>query len=159
VAESIPYRTMDSVALHYPFEVDAPYFGLVSLDNVYDVAWVSREHCKPGHVPDGESIVIVQLGPAWATTHPKVTPAEAATAASERAADLIDDERLRDPDWWDYQRWGAAIPAHGPGDSLLDRSIEYDLALAGDWVAGIGRTRAAFQSGLDAGREITIRLD
>ncbi|AWB27003.1 NAD(P)/FAD-dependent oxidoreductase [Halococcoides cellulosivorans] len=158
LADSIPYRTMDTVALHYPFAIDRPYFGLVSLESVYDVAWIAREGCKRGHVPSGEAVLVVQFGPAWATTHHTIRPDEAARAAADRAADLLDDEELFEFDWFEYQRWGSAIPGRGPGDSLLDRAAEFDLALAGDWVTGIGRTRAALESGLATGRRISNRL-
>lgn len=152
--DQVPYRTMDTVALHFAFELETPFFGLVSEDSVYDVAWVSNERHKPGHVPDGETVVVVQFGPSWAVTHPKTAPAAAAEAATRRARDLIDDDRLVDPDWWEYQRWGDAIPTRGPDAALIDRTYEADLALAGDWVAGIGRTRAALRSGLEAGRNL-----
>lgn len=152
--DSIPHQTMDTVALGYDFELERPYFGLVSLDGVYDVAWVSLEGCKPGHVPEGESVVIVQLGPAWATTHPHVEANEAAEAAADRAAELLEDERLAEPDWWDYQRWGNAVPTRGPDADVLAVALDHDLALAGDWVQGMGRTRAAIRSGIEAGERL-----
>ncbi|MFB6163311.1 MAG: NAD(P)/FAD-dependent oxidoreductase [Halococcoides sp.] len=159
LADSIPYRTMDTVALHYPFEIERPYFGLVSLESVYDVAWIAREGCKPGHVPAGESVLVVQFGPAWATTHHTIAPADAADAAADRAADLLDDDALRSYDWFEYQRWGSALPGRGPGDSLIDRAEEFDLGLAGDWVEGVGRTRAALRSGLATGQRIRAALE
>ncbi|MFB6200918.1 MAG: NAD(P)/FAD-dependent oxidoreductase [Halorhabdus sp.] len=152
--DEVPYRAMDSVALHYPFELDTPFFGLVSEGGVYDVAWVSNEGHKPGHVPDGEGIVIVQFGPSWAVTHPQTSPAAAAEAATQRVVELLDDDRLAEPTWWEYQRWGDAVPTRGIDDALIDRSREDDLAIAGDWVEGIGRTRAALRSGLRAGRTL-----
>ena len=154
-ADGIPYRTMDSIALHYPFELDTPFFGLVSEEGVYDVAWISNEGHKPGHVPDGEAVVIVQFGPSWAVTHPQTSPAAAAEAATDRAVELLDDDRLGEPTWWEYQRWGDAVPTRGIEDSLVDRALEDDLAIAGDWVEGIGRTRAALRSGLRAGRNLS----
>ena len=153
-AESIPYRTMDSVALHYPFELETPFFGLVSEEGVYDVAWLSNEGHKPGHVPDGEAVVIVQFGPGWAVTHPQTSPAAAAEAATKRAVELLEDDRLAEPTWWEYQRWGDAVPTRGIEDSLLERTRNDNLGIAGDWVEGIGRTRAALRSGLRAGREL-----
>ncbi|QGN06850.1 FAD-dependent oxidoreductase [Halorhabdus sp. CBA1104] len=153
-ADEIPYRTMDTVALHYPFEIETEFFGLVSEEGVYDVAWISNEGHKPGHVPDGEGIVIVQFGPGWAVTHPQTSPAAAAEAATQRAVELLDDDRLEEPTWWEYQRWGAAVPTRGPDESLVEDALDADLALAGDWVEGIGRTRAALRSGLEAGRAL-----
>ncbi|CCQ34797.1 protoporphyrinogen oxidase protein [Halorhabdus tiamatea SARL4B] len=150
----IPYRTMDTVALHFAFELETPYFGLVSEESVYDVAWVSNERHKPGHVPDGETVIVVQFGPSWVVTHPQTSPAAAAEAATHRARELIGDDRIVDPNWWEYQRWGDAIPTRRPDGELIEQALESDLAIAGDWVNGIGRTRAALRSGLSAGRKL-----
>lgn len=157
-AESIPQRPMDAVVLHYPFEIDREYFGLVGAEAVYDVAWVSLEGAKPGYVPDGESVVAVQFDPSWTTTHPQVEPVEAAEAAAERAADLLDDDRVTDFDWFDYRRWSNAVPSRGAGVDVLELGLEHDLAVAGDWTEGIGRTRAAVRSGLEAGQSLSKRL-
>ncbi|MEF8975546.1 MAG: FAD-dependent oxidoreductase [Halapricum sp.] len=157
-ADSVPQRPMDTVALHYPFEIERPYFGVVSQEGVYDVAWVSLEASKPGRVPEGESVVVVQFGPSWATTHPRAEPAETAEAAADRAAELIDDERVAEPDWWDHQRWANAIPSRGPDIDVRTHALDHHLAIAGDWTEGIGRTRAAIRSGLAAGEELAGHL-
>lgn len=156
-AGSIPQRPMDAVVLHYPFDVEREYFGLVSADALYDVAWVSLEGAKPGYVPDGESVVCVQFDPSWTDTHPQIDPAVAAEAAADRAAALLDDDRLLDFDWFDYLRWSNAIPSRGPETDVLAAGLEHDLAVAGDWTQGIGRTRAAVQSGLRAGERLADR--
>jgi len=152
--EEIPYRAMDTVALGYPFEIETDFFGLLSEEDVYDIAWVSNEGHKPDHVPDGRGVLIVQFGPSWAVTHPQTSPAAASEAATNRVVELLDDDRLGEPAWWEYQRWGDAVPTHGPDESLREATLEDDLALAGDWVEGVGRTRAALRSGLRAGRAL-----
>lgn len=152
------YRTIDSVALHYPFEIDIPYYALVNTDKEHAVGWLSRDSCKPGHVPDGEEILIVQLSPAWAAGRPDATPAEAADAASTHAATLLGDDRLTEPDWWEHERFTNALPGDRINPALFEYALEHDLGLAGDWFAGTGRTHAALETGLDAGRRLAMTL-
>jgi len=148
------YRTIDSVALHYPVEIDVPYYALVNTDKEHAVGWLSRESCKPGHVPDDEEILIVQLSPAWAAGRPDATPTETADAASAHAATLLGDDRLTDPDWWEHERFIHALPGDRVNPALFEYALEHDLGLAGDWLAGTGRTHAALATGLDAGRRL-----
>lgn len=157
-AERVPYRPVDTVICHYPFAVEKPYFGLVSSDNEHDVGWLSREECKPGHVPDGESLLVVQLSPRWTSAHPNADEKTIEEVARRSAAELLDDDRLLEPDWTDHARWAAAVPNRGINPALLERPLSYDLALAGDWVAGTGRTYAALQTGLEAANRIVERV-
>ncbi|WP_136717798.1 NAD(P)/FAD-dependent oxidoreductase [Halorientalis salina] len=157
-AERVPYRPVDSVVCHYPFELDRPFYALVSEDDGHQVGWLSREECKPGHVPDGESLLVVQLNPDWTRQHPNAETETVETVAREGASDLLDDERLLDPDWTDHARWASAVPNHGIDPGLVERPLSYDLALAGDWVAGTGRTYAALQTGLEAADKIENRV-
>lgn len=158
VAGDVPHQPVDVVALHYPFELDVPYYGLVSVERASDVVWLGRQECKPGHVPAGESLLTVQLGTLWSAANAGARPQETALEVAHRVAPLIDDERLREPDWWDHHRWGRGLPAGGPEESLCDRTLDDDLAVAGDWVAGVGQAHAALDSGLTAGRKLAARF-
>ncbi|MFB6227547.1 MAG: NAD(P)/FAD-dependent oxidoreductase, partial [Halobacteriales archaeon] len=42
-AADLPYRTIWTAVLHYPFEVDVPYYALVNADKDHEVGWISRE--------------------------------------------------------------------------------------------------------------------
>ncbi|WP_169051801.1 NAD(P)/FAD-dependent oxidoreductase [Halorhabdus amylolytica] len=154
VAADVPHQPVDVVALHYPFELDVSYYGLVSVERASDVVWLGRQECKPGHVPDGESLLTVQLGTLWSAANAGARPQETALEVAHRVAPLVGDDRLREPDWWDHHRWGRGLPSGGPEASLCDRTLEYDLAVAGDWVAGVGQAHAALDSGLAAGRKL-----
>ncbi|MFB6142353.1 MAG: NAD(P)/FAD-dependent oxidoreductase [Halorientalis sp.] len=156
--EGVPHRPVDSVVCHYPFRTEHPFYGLVATGEDHDVGWLSREECKPGHVPDGESLLVVQSSPRWTATHPDADAETAGALAREAAADLLDDERRRDPDWTDHARWAAAVPDGGVDPALVERAVEDDLGLAGDWVAGVGRTYAALRTGLDAAANLERRL-
>ncbi|WP_256393457.1 NAD(P)/FAD-dependent oxidoreductase [Natronoarchaeum rubrum] len=155
----VPYRTIWSLALHYPDELDRPYYALVNTDRDHEIGWLSREECKPGHVPDGESLLIVQMAPDWSAERYDADGAAVIEEALPIVADLLDDDRLADPEWTDHQRWGLALPDDGVDAELLDAVAEDGLWFAGDWVAGEGRSHAAIRTGLDAGDRIRERFE
>lgn len=154
---TVPFRTTVTAVLHYPFELDWPYYALVNTDKNHDIGWLSREECKPGHVPAGESLLLVQMSPEW--SHARYNePSEAvAGAAADATADLLSDDRLAAPDWTDCQYWRLAQPDGGVDADPLERAESHDLFFAGDWVAGEGRVHLALRSGLDAGERIAER--
>ena len=151
--EAVPFRTIYSVLLHYPFELDVPWYGLVNTDRDHEVGWLSRESCKPGHVPEGE-LLVAQMSPAWSSRRYDDPPEAVKADAAALVADLLEDDRLDDPDWTDRQGWRYALPDEGPPADPLRAAEARDLYLAGDWVAGDGRVHLAVESGLDAGERI-----
>jgi hypothetical protein len=154
-ADAVPHRTVPSVALHYPVRIEWPYYAVVNLDRDHRLGWLAREECKPGHVPDGESLFIAQANPAWTVGRaPELDPETAVDAMAESVAAVVGDDRLHSPDWTDATLWTAAQPDQGVNPALFERTLRHELALAGDWVAGTGRTYAALQTGLDAGRRL-----
>ncbi|MFB6136158.1 MAG: FAD-dependent oxidoreductase, partial [Halobacteriaceae archaeon] len=112
-AAAVPYRTVLSVALHYPFEVEAPYYALVNTDGAHDVGWLARESCKPGHVPPGEELLVAQMAPGWSADH--LGDDGAPARAADAVAALLGDERLADPDW---------TAAHGFERALADGAAD-----------------------------------
>ncbi|GKZ16127.1 FAD-dependent oxidoreductase [Haladaptatus sp. T7] len=151
----VPYRPILSVALHYSFDIERPYYALVNADKEHEVGWVARESCKPGHVPDGESLLVVQMAPDWSATHYDDDDFEVATAVADRAADLLSEHSLAAPDWYDVIRWRDALPDDGADRNVLRQGAAADLFFAGDWVAGEGRVHRALASGLETGDEIS----
>lgn len=155
---SVPFRTVISVVCHYAFELDRPYYALVNEDRDHDVGWVAREECKPGYVPDGESLLLVQLSPDWSAEHYHDPAPSVVDAAVEKTAALLGDDRLLDPDWTDHQHWRYALPNGGPAVGSLDAAADHDLFFAGDWVAGEARLHAAVRSGLETGEALSRAL-
>ena len=153
-AAGVPYRTLLSVALHYPDRADAPYYALVNADKDHDLGWVAREECKPGHVPDGESLLGVQPSPGWSRHRYDDADDEIAVAAADRTAELLGDPDRYEFDWADVVRWRDALPDAGADRDVLDRGADADLFFAGDWVVGEGRIHAALRSGLEAGERV-----
>jgi predicted NAD/FAD-dependent oxidoreductase len=154
---AVPYRTIHSVALHYPFAIARPYYALVNVDRGHEVGWIAREECKRGHVPNGETLLIVQMAPDWSRERFAAPGREITARAAEHAADVLDDGRLTDPDWTDLTRWRHALPDAAPDRELLERAAERDLHFAGDWVAGDGRVHLAIRSGLAVADRIVER--
>jgi len=157
--ESVPYRTVISTVLHYPFELDVDCYALVNTDKTHDVWWLSREECKPEHVPDGESLLIVQLSPDYSAEHFHDPASDLIDDVAAITAALLDDDRLADPDWHDYQHWRYSQPEAGVDGDGLARGTEHDLYFAGDWVAGEGRVQQALRSGLETGASVGERVD
>jgi len=156
-ADAVSYRPVVTAALHYPVRIERPYYALVDVDKRHAVGWIGRESCKPGHVPAGESLLVVQMGNDWSRDHLDASDATVAEAAAEHAADLVDDERVADPDWWEVTPWRHALPEGELDGSLASAARDADLHLAGDWVAGAARIHAAARTGLRAGRRVADR--
>ena len=152
--DAVPYRTIRTLVLHYPFRESYPWYGLVNVDKEHEVGWLSREECKTGHVPDGESLLVVQMSPAWSEAHYDDPIDDAVATAADHAASLLDDDRYRDPDWVDDQGWRYALPDDAAEAEPLRAVESAGLYVAGDWVAGEGRVAAALRSGRDAGERI-----
>ncbi|MEF8773991.1 MAG: FAD-dependent oxidoreductase [Halobacteriales archaeon] len=154
----VDYRTIWTAVLHYPFELDVPYYALVNTDKDHEVGWIAREERKPGHVPDGESVLVVQANHEWSVEHFDDDPAANVGALSDHAADVVGDDRLRDPDWTDHQGWRYALPETGVAGGPVQSARSEGLYLVGDWVAGEARLHAALANGLDVGERMAYAL-
>jgi renalase len=157
--ERIPYRVVTTVVLNYPVELEVPYYALVNTDNDHDVGWLSRESCKDGHVPDGESLLVVQMAPDWSIDHYGDGDETLAETAADKVATLLEDDRLADPEWFDVHRFRYALPDDGLDEESSDRAADHDLYFAGDWVAGEGRVHLAAQTGLETGERVLEALE
>ena len=151
---AVGYRSVWTAVLHYPFAIDVPYYGLVNTDKEHAVGWISREECKAGHVPSGETLLVVQANREWSAQRYDDDPATNAAALAEHTAAIVGDDRLADPDWIDHQGWRYALPDGGVDHEPVDAACDEDLYLLGDWVAGEGHLHAAIANGLDTGERV-----
>ena len=156
--DQVPYRTIRSLMLHYPFEIDPPYYALVNDDRDHDIGWLARESCKPGHIPDGEELLVVQMAPDWSTANDEMPLDDAASEAAMKAAQLLDDDRLTEPDWVDDQGWRYALPDAGVDSGAVEPLEAHGLYLAGDWVVGEGRAHEALWCGVDVGERLAATV-
>ena len=157
-AASVPYRTILAGLFHYPFELDVPWYAAVNTDKDHDIGWVAREECKAGHVPDGESLVLVQMNEGWSVANYDEHPDRMVEEMAHRLATLVDDDRLTEPDWTDYQHWRYAQPEGSVKDGALAGADDHDLYFAGDWVGSEPRLHAAIRDGLETGETIANTL-
>jgi len=157
-ADAVEYRTVWTAVAHYPFELDVPYYGLVNADKAHAVGWISREECKAGHVPDGETLLVMQANDDWSRAHYDRDPAVNAAELADHAADIVGDDRLADPDWTDTQGWRYALPESGVDTDPIDAARESGLYLLGDWIAGEPRLHAAIGNGLGVGDRVADDL-
>ncbi len=155
---AVPYRTVWTAVLRYPFEIDRPYYGLLNTDKAHAVGWISREECKAGHVPDGETLLIVQANHEWSRGHYGDDPAANVATLAEYAAEIVGDDRLETPVWSDYQGWRYAIPEGRVRRGPLEAAESASLYCLGDWIAGEGRVHAALTNGLDVGERVVDAL-
>ncbi|MFB6168844.1 MAG: NAD(P)/FAD-dependent oxidoreductase [Haloferacaceae archaeon] len=156
-AGAVPYRSIYTGVLGYEFELDRPYYGLVNPGKDHEVGWISREECKPGHVPDGQTVLVVQASPEWSVAHEEADPDEATATLAGHAADVVGDDRLADPAWTDSKFWRYALPDDGVASGPVEDAAAAGLHVAGDWVAGAARVHAAARSGLEVGARIADR--
>ncbi|AFZ74449.1 NAD(P)/FAD-dependent oxidoreductase [Natronobacterium gregoryi] len=154
--DAVPYRTIWTGVFHYPFERDVPYYALINTDEGHEIGWIAREECKPGHVPDGESVLVVQASPEWSTEHYDAAPEEALSELAAITAELLEDDRLTDPDWTDHQGWRYALADDGAASGPLRSAESEGLYCLGDWIAGEARVHAALRSGLEVGERIAL---
>jgi renalase len=157
-AEAVDYRTILTGILQYPFELDVPYYALVNPGKNHEVGWIAREECKPGHVPEGESLLVVQASHAWSSEFYDTNPTVNLAALAEYAADIVGDPRLLAPAWSDHQGWRYALPEGGVASGPLQSAESAGLFCLGDWVAGEGRVHAALANGLDVGERLAYAL-
>jgi predicted NAD/FAD-dependent oxidoreductase len=151
---SVEYRTVWTAVLHYPFRLDRPYYALINPGKDHAVGWISREECKAGHVPADESVLVVQAGPEWSVEHYDDDPADNVDELAELTADVMNDDRLADPDWTDHQGWRYALPENGMQTGPLRAAENAGLYAVGDWIPGEARLHAALRNGLDTGERL-----
>ncbi len=150
----VPYRAVYTAVCHYPFELETPYYALVNTDKAHDVGWIAREECKPGHIPDGESLLVIQAGHEWSVAHDDDPPERNVATLAARAADILEDDRLTEPDWTDHQGWRYALPEAGVDLEPVRAAEASGVYCIGDWVAGESRLHAALRNGLDTGERL-----
>ena len=157
-AAAVDYRTVWTAVLGYGFEINAPYYALVNSDKEHAVGWIGREECKPGHVPDSETVLVVQASPDWSTARYDAPPDENVAALARHAAEIMDDPRLAEPDWTDHQGWRYALPEAGVRADAVRAAARHGLSVTGDWVAGEARLHAAVRNGLKTGNAVAAAV-
>ncbi len=133
------------------------FHSLASTSEAHPIAWLGYEHDKPGHVPDGKSIIVVHTSPSWTAKRLEQDPETFAPEVKTAAEDLLVTD-LRYPSWYDVQRWRYSRPQSGLEAQVLDVGAALGLFFAGDYVQGTGRIEQAIESGFDAAQRLRETL-
>ncbi len=149
------YHSQFTVVLNFPGTVSLPgdAFALINSDRRHDIAWMSHENRKPGHVPAGESLFIVQMSPDWTESHYECPREEVIAAALEKVSPFLGGD-LPPVNWSDMQRWRYAHPFTAADPEKMRPASAVGLYFAGDAFLGKGRVPGAIETGLAAAREI-----
>lgn len=145
------YHSQFAVIMNFPSPVTMPgdCFALINSDREHPLAWVSHENGKAGHVPNGESLLIAQMSPAWTAEHYD-TPAEEIITEALSAVRKVISSDLPEPTWADTQRWRFAHPHTAVNPDNLQSALPPGVFVAGDALVGKGRIGGAIETGLDA---------
>lgn len=149
--ENVEFRTTWTALLHYPFSIDRPYYALVNTGKDHDIGWISREECKRGHVPEDESLLVVQANHDWSVAHYDDQPADNVDLLAMMTAEILNDVRIKNPDWTDHHGWRYAQPEGSAPTNLIAEAEVHDLFFLGDWTVETPRLHAALRSGLELG--------
>jgi predicted NAD/FAD-dependent oxidoreductase len=131
-----------------------PFHALVNLDGRYEVAWMSYENDKPGHVADGCTVVVVQMAPPWSDERYGREPEALLPEVLESLRRVLPDP-LPDPAWWDWQRWGCAHPTSAADAKAVRSAEDRGVFVAGDALVGKGRVTQAVRTGLAVARRMS----
>lgn len=133
------------------------YHALLNLDGQHEVSWLSFEEDKAGHVPPGQSVVVVQMSPAWSSPRYAHEREGLLPEVMEAVCRLLGQD-LPEPAWWDSQRWAYACPMNALQPEILQKAEAAGLFFAGDATVGKGRVSLALRSGLEVADRIKARL-
>lgn len=149
------YHAQFTVVLNFKgtFALARDAFALINSDRRHDVAWMSHENRKPGHVPAGESLFVVQMSPDWTARHYESPREDVIAAALEKATPFLGAD-LPPLNWSDSQRWRYAHPYTAADPEKMKPASAVGLYFAGDTFVGKGRVPAAIETGFAAAREL-----
>lgn len=150
------YTAQFTVVLGYEREIprSGDYYGLLGTDEEHPIAWIGFEQDKPGHVPNGHSVLIIQTAPKWTAARVEADPDTVMPDVKEAAAEVLDADLTR-PSWYDTQRWRYALPTQPADTDKLAAGRAAGLFFAGDFVAESGRVDRSIESGLRAAGKLS----
>ena len=139
-----------------PIDRPEAFYGLRSASGDHPVAWISFEEDKPGRVPAGQSVLVVQMSASWTAPRVDTDPAVHIEAVQEQVAGVLG-TALPPIGWTDAHRWRYAFPTTPPDAALLDDTAASGLYFAGDYRIGAGRVGRAMESGWAQAERIEAR--
>lgn len=152
---AVAYRTQLTLILAYSRRIErpGPFYALLNTDRQHAIAWLGFEEDKPGHVPEGQSLLVAQMAPAWSEPRFRHDLGALWPEAAEEVSTLLGQD-LRQPAWADKQGWRYALPEEAADAGTLAEGQAAGLFFAGDALVGKGRVERALQTGLNAGKAL-----
>lgn len=153
--QSVSYQPQFSFILGFEEQCSrpGPLHALVNSDGNHVVSWVSFEEDKAGHVTSGQSVIVVQMSPAWTKDHYGEDPEVLLLEVCRQLKTLLPGVGAK-VDWWDCQRWRYAHPESAIDLKTARMGESAGLHICGDALAGRGRVALALKTGLDCARRI-----
>ena len=147
------YRRQFTVVLAFPEGAPRPEpYALVNPSGGHAVAWLAVESDKPGRAPEGATLFLAQMAPAWTDARYDADRDAVVRDATAEIESLVG--ALPEPAWADTQRWRYALPDTAADPDALAPAEAAGLFAAGDAIAGQGRVHLALESGLAAADRI-----
>jgi renalase len=145
--QTAEYRRCCSVALGYNRRLaPRPYYALLNSDKQHELSWLAYEHDKPGHVPEGLSVLVAQMAGPFSLANWDTEKDQIMAGAAQHVSALLGED-LTKPDWYDLQKWKFAQPEKLADSGLLNGQVE-GLWFTGDYLAG-GKVHLAAQNGME----------
>lgn len=156
--QAAAYTSQFTIVLGYDRAIERPgdFYALLNADRNHPIAWLSFEEDKPGHVPEGQSVLILQMAPGWTETHFDDDHDTLVAEAVDRAGDLLSAD-CADPAWTDHQRWRYALPTAAANRERLRDAEDAHLFVTGDALVGEGRVNRVLEAGLRCAERIRAR--
>ena len=162
--DAVPYRSQFTVAWGFdtPVEKPADVYALVNATDhgaaggAHEVAWLAYESDKPNRAPEGATLVLAQMSPAWTQAHYDHDTTDVVAAATRAVESLVG--TLPAALWTDTQRWRYALPDAPLAPQAVEQAEAQRLFLAGDLTAGTGRVHLALEEGLAVADRIATAL-
>jgi predicted NAD/FAD-dependent oxidoreductase len=152
---AVDYAPQFAFALAYDRRLPRPQgcWGLTCTAADHPIDWVGIENEKPGHVRAGQTLLVVHTAPSWTAPRVDRAPEDFLDDVKTEVGALLGTD-LRQPTWYDTQRWRYARPRSGLQDDTGAVTAADGLVLAGDFVSGTGTVAAALESGFDAAGQV-----
>lgn len=156
--DAATYTAQFTIVLGYDSALPRPgdFYALLNTDRAHPIAWLSFEEDKPGHVPDGQTVLILQMAPDWTAAHFDAAPEALAQKAAALATDVLGTDCTA-PEWIDHQRWRYALPTAAANTDHLRQAEDARLFVASDALVGKGRVNRALEVGLRCAERIQAR--
>jgi len=159
-----PYRSQFTVVWGFEEAVERPgnFYALVNATEHgettggHEVAWLAFESDKPNRAPQGSTLLLAQMSPAWTQAHYDEERNEVVDAATRAVEGLLGS--LPTPLWTDIQRWRYALPEAPLATEAVEGAAALNLFIAGDATAVKGRVHLALEEGLDVADRIVRQL-